>query len=322
MAAILVMVAAGAATAFFSILLGKSTDTFSQAKKINPLWRGLIIDAVASSFPEFAVVVSGLIQGSFEIGLGTIAGSAIFNIVIIPAACGIAAGRLMVEQSTVLRDGGFYLMVITALAAVVAYAPFPPGNPEVREISPLAGWIAIAIYIAYAIAMFLFMGKDRDRHEEEDSPEGEDKIWPIMAKIIFSMMGIYASSHFLVKAGLELADELQVSEAVIGQIILAVITSLPDLFISLASTFRGDSEGAVGNAFGSNLFDVLICLGMPIAFQGGQIDWFMSKGVLLSAISFTALVLWMMRDGKLSRKESSVLLILYGAWVVMIIKGG
>ena len=95
------------------------------------------------------------------------------------------------------------------------------------------------------------------------------------------MLGIAVSIHFLVDASLHLFDNLGFSRTITGVTILAAATSLPDTFLSVISAKKGESDAALSNTLGSNTFDILICLGLPIFWMGGlYIDWAACSNIL------------------------------------------
>ncbi len=308
---VFIIVAASVATFHISNWLGDSLDRLSRAGRINPLVRGLVLDAIASSFPEFATVIVGLMHGTFEVGLGTIAGSAMFNIAVIPAICGIAVGDLRADRAVILRDGVIYLAIVVAFVLVTTFGVTE--SPEQSHISVLSGWVGIIAYIFYVGMMFLLVGRDNNV-ENSIKLRKPEWVWHF-TRVGLTMVGIGVASHFMVGSGLELARHFGISEVALGVTILAAATSLPDTFLSLRAARRGDAEGAIANAFGSNAFDILICLGVPIVYLGGiTVEWSQSRPIVLSLLAATVAVVWLMRDGKLSRCESYSLLTAFVVW--------
>jgi len=294
--------------------LGDCTDELARITAVNTLIRGLIIDAAASSFPEFATVIQGLIKGSFEIGLGTIAGSAIFNIMVIPAICAIAVKGLKVEKKIIFRDGLFYFLVVIIFIIITSFGIIPD-NPNYRFISALSGGIGVIVYIIYIIIMLLIFGGDK----KNSAKKLRIRDWAIYGfKIVLSLFFIWLSTALVVSSSLKIAANWGVSEALFGLLFLATSTSLPDLFISLNAAKRGDLNGAVANAFGSNVFDILICLGLPILWRGGvEIKWSQSRPILISLIIINVVIGYLMRDGKLSVKEGWTLVVLFLGWCII-----
>ena len=131
--------------------------------------------------------------------------------------------------------------------------------------------------------------------------------------VLFGIVGIGVATHFLVHSSLAVFARIGLSEAIAGVTILAAATSLPDTLLSVFAVRRGDPAGAVANAFGSNSFDILICLGLPIAVTGGvMVNWAVSWPILIFLLASTlGAVLFMLTDWKLSRKEAAIMAATY-----------
>jgi cation:H+ antiporter len=134
-----------------------------------------------------------------------------------------------------------------------------------------------------------------------------------VGRILVGMAGVGIACHFLVEHGLRLFTALGLSAAVAGVTVLAAATSLPDTLLSVFAAKRGDGDGAIANAFASNSFDILICLGLPILVVGDlEMNWDEGWPILacLLGSSLTA-VLFMITDWKITRTESVLKLAIY-----------
>ena len=153
--------------------------------------------------------------------------------------------------------------------------------------------------------------------------EEEDSIPKSIGRIVLGMIGVGVACHFLVDYGLELVHVLGFSAAVAGVTVLAAATSLPDTLLSVFAARRGDADGAIANAFASNTFDILICLGLPIVVMGGlAMNWDEGWPILMCLLLSTLTsILFMITDWKISRTESIIKLGLYVAFCVAIFLG-
>lgn len=319
---ITIALAATLAIWLFSTLLSGGTEALGKRFHIKPSVRGATLDAVASSFPEFCAVVFAVLAGSFEAGVGTIAGSALFNILIIPAAAALITGELRIRSEVVRRDGSLYLAVVIGL--IVAIWLGPRTEVDGTELHALPLWIgllAIAIYAGYVVLLVLQARHDRvpppSERTQSFSPLG------IAAKVTVGMAGVGVATHFLVHSVLALFRGWGFSEAIAGVTVLAAATSLPDTILSVYAARRGDADGAVSNAFGSNSFDILICLGLPIFVMGGvRVDWANSWPVLAFLLGSTLVsITFLFTELTLTRRESAVMIAIYVVFIALALGG-
>ena len=314
----------------FSHLLSSGTDALGRRFRIQPGVRGATLDAVGSSFPELCTVVVALYLGAFDAGLGAIAGSALYNILVIPAAAVLAAGPLRIQKSVVRRDGLLYVAVVLALILATWFGREAHGEHVTHQLSAWVGVGGITVYIAYVVLLVVQARQHREARASS-SPDGttaatETKPFSAgktAAALAFGIAGIGVSTHFLVHSALEIFHELGFSDAVAGVTLLAAATSLPDTLLSVFAARRGDADGAIANAFGSNSFDILICLGLPIVVVGGVlVDWDQSWPILSYLLASTIVcVAFLVTDWRLTRREAVVMGVLYVTFLVLAVVG-
>ncbi|WXR62373.1 hypothetical protein WG909_03820 [Peptostreptococcaceae bacterium AGR-M142] len=232
--------------------------------------RGATFDAISSSFPEFSTaMIAVLFYGKFsDVGLPTVSGSAVFNILLIPMASILAykgvSLTVKVDKKVTLRDSFFYLLSIGALA-IFTYL----GNYNY-----ISGLILLGIYTMYIVVLYLQTKKyrsDKAASNEEDEEIEEDMSY---SKIIFwsvlTIGAIWFSIDAIIQSAIVVSGSLNIPEFIVSVIILAACTSIPDTLLSVKSSRRGDVDGAVSNAIGSNIFDICVCLGFPMLLAGSQ----------------------------------------------------
>ena len=327
----LIIIATAVGIWFFSEMLSKGTDAIGTRFRINPGVRGATLDAVASSFPELCTVVIALFAGAFDAGIGTIAGSALYNILVIPAVSVFVGGPLAIQKQVVRRDGFLYVAVVVALILTIWFGPQAVEGDKVSHfLSPWAGACAIVVYLGYVTVLVLQArkgGKTPEKPSEQETQSTPDDaqqepseepakplpIWKIALFVIIGISGIGVATHFLVHASLALFKVIGLSEAIAGVTVLAAATSLPDTLLSVFAVRRGDADGAVANAFGSNSFDILVCLGLPILVTGGvYVDWGASWPLLSFLLASTLVsVFFLLTDWRLTRREAIVMAATY-----------
>ena len=312
---IIIIIIATYTTWYASGILSKGTEGIGNKYKLPSSVKGATLDAIGSSFPEFCTVIFCLIAGSFEAGIGAIIGSALFNILIIPSICVILTKDMPINKEVVYRDGLIYTLTVALLIVTIIYGSINPNNNQEHLIPAWAGLTAIILYVGYIILLIKQSKNDTGRKYQEGS-----SLFKIIIFFIVGMTGIAVSIHFLVNATLVLFDSFGLSKAIAGVTILAAATSLPDAFLSIISAQKGEADAALSNTLGSNTFDILICLGLPIFYIGGvYINWHESSGILfylLGASIFSMFLIW--TGWMLTKFEAGVMLLIYFIFIILV----
>ncbi len=289
------------------VFLAKGADFFvdgasSIAKrfKIPQLVIGLTIVAMGTSMPEAAVSIKAAISGNADISIGNVVGSNILNILIILGISSVIF-PLMVKKSTLRVDIPIVIGATTVLFLLGL-------SGKVYWWGGLIMLLGFGIYLAY-----LFIGAKKNNEDDET----EIKDMPIWKSVIFVILGIALiifGSEFAVETATNLAKMAGWSDAFIGLTIVALGTSLPELFTSVMAAIKKNPDIAIGNVVGSNIFNILFILGItsliiPINFAPSfLIDTAISLGcaVLLLVLS--------LKGGKLRRWGGAIMLISYGGY--------
>lgn len=251
-----------------------SLDKISNDLKLSSDAAGATLMAVGSSAPElFVALFSVLKPGAHQvIGIGSIVGSAIFNLLVIVGAAAIIKNAKLTWQP-MIRDLSFYTLSVLLLVWFIWDGKFT--TPEAA--------ILLLVYTIYVIAVIywrkLLPYSDMEYTEDVADPHGEQNkitkpidnflrfIFPAKEKYYLtfsvSILIIAGLSYGLVEVAIHLAHVLNIPEAIIALTVLAIGTSIPDLFSSIIVARQGRGDMAVSNAIGSNIFDILVGLGLP-----------------------------------------------------------
>lgn len=226
---------------------------------------GATLLATASSAPEFFTATSGaVIYGVFEVGLLTIVWSAIFNILVIPGCSSLASKQaLTIPKEVVYRDGVGYLATVFVLLLVLADGTLTRAD---------AG-ILLIIYIVYLHAIRLMAKAHAERIDEQllEEPEHLLSMGKIALYFAVGLVIIGVGTHFMIEVGDTLGHHFAISILIFSALIFAPGTSIPDLLMSYFAAKRGDGAAAISNVFGSNVFDLTICLAVPILIVGDTV---------------------------------------------------
>ncbi|SMO53814.1 calcium/sodium antiporter [Gracilimonas mengyeensis] len=247
-----------------------SVDKFGIAWRISPLIMGLTVVAFATGAPELAISLQAAADGQPDLVLGNIIGSNISNILLILGITGVLA-PLAITNKVIKRD-----IPMVLAASVLMYVLAMDG-----WLTPLDGFIILAALVAYSMFIYFQIKSDRKKNTGEDLSNAAQEIlkgsptW-FYTKYLFLLLGglvmIVAGSRLMVDAAVTIAEVLGVSELIIGLTIVSIGTSLPEVATSLSAARKGDSDTAIANVLGSNLYNILLTLGLTIVIAPGALS--------------------------------------------------
>lgn len=296
------------------VLLVKGADWFvdgaaSIAAKLGvpQLVIGLTIVAMGTSAPEAAVSLTAAFHGNADITIGNVVGSNILNILIILGLAAVIC-PMKVARLTAFVDIPVTI-VITMLLLVLGYDGI---------VSRLDAAMLLLFFIAYLSYLFVMTKKGLIVGESEE--EGA-KIQSVPKALLFTVVGlalIIVGSSFAVDAASAIATMLGLSERFIGLTIVALGTSLPELFTSVAAAIKKNPDMAIGNIVGSNIFNILFIVGLsglviPVPF----VSAFRFDTLIATAATVLLFVLTLPTK-RLGRVAGIIMLAAYGAYFAMI----
>jgi cation:H+ antiporter len=270
-----------------------------------PLFLGLTVVALGSSAPQMAVGLQAAFSGSSDIAVGSVVGSNIFNVLV---TLGLSALIIPLRVARQLVRVDIPLMIAaTALVTALAWNGVLSGLDGAILLLGLAGYLIVVLR--------QFAHGTRHVHPVADKPRRP--LRPLLMRLSMMIGGLVLmiyGSRFLVNAATVIAQDLGLSERVIGLTVIGIATSLPALMTSLIAALRGERDIAVGNVIGSNLFNLLGVLGAtalispePLSISPNALDFDLPV-MLVTA----ALALPMFYSGyRLTRLEGLLLLALY-----------
>lgn len=283
--------------------LVRGSVSIAHKMSISPFVIGLTVVGFGTSTPELLVSVQAALKGVPDIAIGNIVGSNIANVLLIVGVTALV-WPIHVAGSALRRDTT--IMILSALALVPLFA--------MGEIGRVAGLTLVAGLIAYLVWTFL-----KPRQEASDD-EAEAAATPIMNALLWvtlGLVGLLFGARFLVDGAVSVAQDFGVSEAFIGLTIVAIGTSLPELATSLIAAFRHQSDIAIGNIVGSNIFNVLGILGVtsivaPIPVAPRFLTFDLPIMIVVSIVLTGLLLL----HQKIGRRTGAVMLLAYCAYLL------
>lgn len=311
-----------------------SLDKISKDLHLSSDAAGATLMAVGSSAPELFVAIFAIFKpGEHQaIGIGSIVGSAIFNLLVIVGAAALVRKAKLTWQPAI-RDLIFYTIAVVLLVAFIWDGSF----------SMLEAGFFLVVYILYVLAAIywkrLLPYEDLPFDESEEKINDKKGFIAIFDRILFplfpnkkhyylvflqSIIIIAALSWVLVELAVLISTALNIPESIVALTVIAVGTSIPDLFSSMIVARQGRGDMAVSNAVGSNIFDILVGLGLPflifLAISGGTVDAgqgnLMSSVIILFASVVLLFILLVASKWKVGKFTGIILLGLYLFYVI------
>lgn len=300
------------------ILLIKGADLFVDgSSSIARLLRipaaviGLTIVAFGTSAPELSVSCSAALAGQNEIAISNVLGSNIFNLMVVTGTCA-AISAIPVNEGILKREFPFS---IVAAALLLIFSLFGFGRLNIGRLEGLTLLVLFVLFVAIQVRDAL---KSRSENAEDPMEEVLSPLKSIVFVIVGCIMIIYGG-NFVVDSASEIAANFGLSETLIGLTVVAFGTSLPELVTSIVASRKGENDLAIGNVVGSNIFNILMILGIstsihPVALQPSAVY----DCIILMV--FSILVLFFCWSKKrLARGEGIFMIILYAFYTAYII---
>lgn len=269
---------------------------------------GLTIVAMGTSMPEFFVSFMSALKDTPDMAVGNVVGSNIFNTLLI-VGCAALVTPIMILPATVKKDIPFAMVASVALLLMCL-----DGNISRKDAVVLLGLFAVFMYITLKGA------KENEQPMQQTSAKG-GKPFMSVVWIFVGLVCLVFGSNLFVDAATVIARQLGVSDAVIGLTIIAGGTSFPELATSVVSARKGQSGIAIGNVLGSNVFNILLILGItgvmsPMTLQG-------ITTVDLTMLVVSMVVLWLFSFTKytLARWEGALLTIVFIGYMSYLVMG-
>lgn len=307
------------------VLLIKGADFFvegasktAQALKVSPLLIGLTIVAFGTSAPEATVSIVAALEQNAGVAIGNVVGSNIFNISFV---VGVAAllNPLTVENDTIRKEIPFTL--VASIAFLVLISDISLQGLSENLITRGDGFIFLLFFAIFLYYIFEVARHSREKEEPEDViQEHAAPLW--WKNILFTIGGLAAiifGGDLVVSSATEIALSFGMSETLVGLTIVAVGTSLPELITSVTAALKKQSEIALGNIVGSNIFNILFVLGAASSISPLAVDSKIFVDVFLMIILTGVLLLFSRTHYKIGKIEGLVLASFYIMYMVYVI---
>lgn len=308
------------------VLLVKGADFFvegasSIAKRMHipTIVIGLTIVAFGTSAPELAVSLSAAIKGSNDIAIGNVVGSNIFNLLVV---IGVSAmiSPLTVKRSMIKKD--YPLSIFAAVLLGVLCLDSVLFHAKETTLGRMDG---VSLLVCFVFFMYITVReglrgrKDAKKGHEDEVENMSFPIGKSIVLLVVGLAGIVFGGDLSVEGAKEIARAFGLSEALIGLTIVAIGTSLPELVTSIVAAKKGESDIALGNVVGSNLFNIFFILGcsatiLPMHVSGTYI-YDIGLLIIVSVLAFIPIA----KSKKVGRVMGGVMTLAYVAYTVYLI---
>lgn len=289
----------------FSDIFVSAASSLSLSLKVPKMLIALTIAAFGTCAPELAISFNSINSGASDMTLANVIGSCIVNILLIVGLSAITR-PIKVKERTIKKELPLLVIITTAFFILVTDSLFKKG-----AVNSLSRADAIMLLIWFILFMFYIIGIVRkNKNNEYDMPEYS--IVKSIILIILSLSAITLSSNIVVDNAVLLASQIGISQKIISMTVIVIGTSLPELTMTINAARKDEFDMAVGNIIGTNIFNICIVLGLPIAIYGGvsssSFNVVDTSVVLLSALMF---YIFGRSNKELSRREGLLMVLVF-----------
>ena len=293
------------------ILLIKGADYFVDGSasvagklRVPPLVIGLTVVAMGTSAPECAVSVVASFKGDNAVAISNVIGSNIFNLMIVCGACAVIC-PLAVKAKVLKQE--FPLSVLATLLLL-------GGGALGMEIGRLDGLVLLLVFLAFLVWVVRQALKSRE-HENVAEEIKVQSGWLCLLYILGGIAAIVLGGDLVVDSATAIAEDFGLSQTLIGLTIVAMGTSLPELVTSVVAARKGQVDMALGNVIGSNVFNILLVLGLAgvISPMGVLMENLIDGIILVGMSAIVWIFAWCRKE--ISRTEGMIMIAVYAAYM-------
>ena len=301
------------------IILIKGADIFvngasstAENFKVSKTLIGLTIVAFGTSAPEFAVSMQALATHHTDMVLGNIIGSCVLNVLLI---IGLAAviNPIRIQDHTIKKELPIVLLLSTLL--VVLMMDVRLNNALINQVTR-----SDAIVILLFFTVFIYYLVSLIKYQKDNlKSEPKYKLLKSLIFVILGLAGVILGSELVVNNASSIAKALNISERIISLTIIAFGTSLPEIVTTIISSKKGEQELLIGNIIGSNIFNICVVLGIPIAIFGSiTSEGFNNMDLVMLIVSTLLLFIFSKSNKKISRLEGILMLLTFAIYYIFV----
>jgi cation:H+ antiporter len=296
--------------------LVRGASALANRLRVSDLVIGLTVVALGTSAPELFVSVMGSVKGTSEIVIGNIVGSCVINVFVILGIASLLM-PLSVKKGTVWREIPFTVLAVLVLWFLVSDKLVGSGDGAL--LSRTDGFILLTFFAAFMYYVFT-IARGSDKLVGDLVPPKWGILFSILA-VFGGLAALILGSKWVVDGAVSIATAFGISETFIGLTIVALGTSLPELATSVVAAYKKNSEIAVGNIVGSNIFNICFILGLSAVIRPLQVQASSNIDIGMALLGSLFLFIFMFtgKRHRLDRWEGVLMLVLYSAYLAFLI---
>ena len=296
----------------------KGASAISAILRVPPILVGLTIVSFGTSSPEATVSITAALNGNDDVSLGNVVGSNLFNTLFVLGVTAFIA-PIIVKSQTIRKEIPFSFLASITLLVLMADIFLQDFSDNMLTRSD--GIILLLIFAVFLYYIFELARKSRNDFGEQPSKmEEKDKNWVKNGTFILGgLAAIVFGGDLVVKNSTEIALSLGMSEALVGLTIVAVGTSLPELVTSAVAAWKKESEIALGNIIGSNIFNILFVLGASATISPIGVNSSLFTDIFILIVYTIVVLIFAMTNLTIKKREGIFLAISYIVYMVYII---
>ena len=308
--------------------LTEGASSLARGMRVPEIVIGLTIVAAGTSAPELFVSLVSALKGTSDLAVGNVIGSNVFNTLLI-VGCSAAVAPIAVAPNTVKKDIPFAI-VASLLFFILCFDDMSSPHLWGNEISRQDGLILLVGFLAfmfYTFRMAINSGELKLREEElgvepVKEPRDYSHLWQNLAWIVIGLVCLIGGSNLFVDAATYVAHRFGIRQSIVGLTIVAGGTSLPELATSIVAAYKGRSAIAIGNVIGSNVFNILLIVGVTAVIHPLRIMGITIVDLMVMLISIGLMWLFAITKYYVSRREGWLLIlsfVAYMGWLIYLL---
>ena len=305
--------------------LTEGAASLARGMRVPEIVIGLTIVAAGTSSPELFVSLVSAIKGTSDLAIGNVIGSNIFNTLLI-VGCSAAVAPIAVAPNTVKKDIPFAI-IASLMLFILCFDDLNSPHLWGNKISRQDGLILLIGFLAFMFYTFRMAINSGELvlHEEElgvepvKEPRDFSRFWQNMAWIVVGLACLIGGSHLFVDAATYVAHRFGIRQSIIGLTIVAGGTSLPELATSIVAAYKGKAALAIGNVIGSNVFNILLVVGISAVVHPMRIMGITIVDLMMMLISIGLMWIFAITKYYVSRREGWLLILTFVAYMCWLI---
>ena len=307
----------------------EGSSSLAKSFKIPTIIIGLTIVAFGTSMPEASVSISAALEGKNDIAVSNVIGSNIFNLLVVLGASALIC-PVKSNQSAIKKEIPFSIVITVLLGGLLVCGVKLAEGASGKEafwnadfiIGLLGGVILLiffAFYMYWQISGAIKARKNGQIEEEAEETSCKLSFGMSIEMIILGLVGIIFGGNYVVDNACIIAEKLGMSEQFIGLTIVAVGTSLPELVTSIVAARKGESDIALGNVIGSNIFNIVFILGASALLSPMTVDILSLIDIVILVLISVLCLIFAKTQKRFSRAEGAVMLGIYVAYFIYLL---